>query len=196
MEEALPEMADGIPFQDYGEINQYLIDRILEPARRTFRLLGIALLLLLIALPFLQIVLRQIFHSPFIGAEELARFTMICVTFITFPYVVSAGGNIRLEEFQAVLPAGVIRWLRVVIAFCGTLAFAVIATSTYVATFHNLNNATPTLGIPYYIFFGATFVGTGMAAVECAVQAVKAICKVPLYVKFDAEQIPEELKEL
>jgi len=181
---------------DFQDISTFAIDRFVEPIRKAFRLLSVALLTLVIALPALQILLREVTQTPFIGAAELARFMLICTVFIAFPYVVSSGANIRMEEIQLALPAVIVRWLRPLISFLGVVGFAIIAYSTYIATISNLNNATPTLGIPYYIFFSATFLGCLMTAFECAVQTGKAITNTPLYVKFDAERPPDELTEL
>ena len=58
----------------------------------------------MIALPAVQVVLREVLELPFIGAEELTRFMLICVVFVTFPYVVASGTNIRLEEGLHLLP--------------------------------------------------------------------------------------------
>ena len=181
---------------DFQDISTFAIDRFVEPIRKALRLLSVALLTLVIALPALQIFLREVTQTPFIGAAELARFMLICTVFIAFPYVVSSGANIRMEEIQLALPAAIVRWLRPLISFLGVVGFAIIAYSTYIATMSNLNNATPTLGIPYYIFFSATFLGCLMTAFECAVQTGKAITNNPLYVKFDAERPPDELTEL
>ncbi len=191
-------MADGTKSVngEFQDISKYRIDRIAEPVRKAFRLLSIALLALVISLPGLQIFLREVTQTPFIGAAELARFMLICTVFIAFPYVVSSGANIRMEEIQLAMPKAVIRFLRPVIPFLGTVIFGFIVYSTYIATISNLNNATPTLGIPYFIFFSATFLGCLMTAFECGVQAYKAITNRPLYVKFEAERPPDELTEL
>ena len=181
---------------DFQDISTFAIDRFVEPIRKAFRLLSVAMLTLVIVLPALQILLREVTQTPFIGAAELARFMLICTVFIAFPYVVSSGANIRMEEIQLALPAAIVRWLRPLISFLGVVGFAIIAYSTYIATISNLNNATPTLGIPYYIFFSTTFLGCLMTAFECAVQTGKAITNNPLYVKFDAERPPDELTEL
>jgi len=188
------EIAAGIG--DFQDISTFAIDRFVEPIRKAFRLLSVALLTLVIVLPALQIFLREVTQTSFIGAAELARFMLICTVFIAFPYVVSSGANIRMEEIQLALPAAIVRWLRPLISFLGVVGFAIIAYSTCIATISNLKNATPTLGIPYYIFFSATFLGCLMTAFECAVQTGKAVTNNPLYVKFDAERPPDELTEL
>ena len=60
----------------------------------------------MILIPAAQVVLRELVGVPFVGAEELTRFMLICVVFVTFPYVVASGSNIRLEELlQFICPA-------------------------------------------------------------------------------------------
>lgn len=167
-------------------------DRTVEPLRKAVRWVGIGLLVVMIALPTLQVFLRQVLRAPFVGAEELARFMLICVVFVTFPYVVSSGANIRMEEALLALPRRLQYVLKVVIAATGLLAFGVAAWSVAVATVRNLDNATPTLGIPYWVFFSAAFLGLLLAALECGVQLYKALRDRPLYVTFAEEHPPDE----
>ena len=107
-------MADNIETGngDFQDISTFAIDRFVEPIRKAFRLLSVGLLTLVIVLPAVQIFLREVTHTPFIGAAELVRFMLICTVFIAFPYVVSSGSNIRMEEIQLTLPAVIVRWLR------------------------------------------------------------------------------------
>lgn len=170
-----------------------MADRVLEPVRRVFRAVSVLLLAVMIGLPVLQVVLRQFFSRPFMGAEELARFMLICVVFVTLPYVVSSGASIRMEEVLSALPERLRRVLRVAIPATGGLAFAVAATSVAIATLRNLDNATPTLNIPYWIFFASGFLGLTLAAVECALQTLKAWRHDPLYVTFAQEQPSEDV---
>lgn len=82
------------------------------------------------------------------------------------------------------------------IAASASTAFGIAAWSVALATLRNLNNSTPTLGIPYWIFFSAAFLGLLLAAVECLIQLVKAWRDVPLYVSFAEELPPEDLPEI
>lgn len=175
------------------EADALLIDRILNPIRQVLRLTGLILLGIMIVTPFVQVVMRQFFSVPLIGADELTRFMLISVVMLTIPYTISSGSSVRMEEFQHVLPALLRRALTVLIALCGVAAFAFASWSVFTATISNLNNATPTLGIPYYVFFSATAVGFFGAALEYIVIAAKAIIGTPIYVTFAAEQPPEEL---
>jgi TRAP-type C4-dicarboxylate transport system permease small subunit len=142
------------------------------------------------------VVLREVLQTPFIGAEELTRFMLICVVFVTFPYVVASGANIRLEEIANGFPNAVRSALQVLIAASGTVAFGIAAASVAVATLRNLSNATPTLGIPYWVFFSAAFVGLLFASVECGLQLWKALTRRPLYVTFADEAPPDEMDAL
>jgi len=169
------------------------LDRAVEPLRRNLRRFGLLLLYVMILMPALQVFLRGVVGTPFVGAEELARFMLICVVFVTLPYVVSSGANIRMEELISCLPQGVQWPLRVAIAATATVAFGIAAYSVAVATLRNLDNATPSLGIPYWVFFSAAFIGLFVSAIESGVQCVKALGRGPLYVTFAEEQPPEEV---
>jgi TRAP-type C4-dicarboxylate transport system permease small subunit len=132
----------------------------------------------------------------FIGAEELTRFTLICLVFITLPYVVASGSNIRLEELIQFLPRPALRAIHIVIATSAGIVFGIAAASVAVAMLRNLNNATPTLGIPYWIFFSAAFLGLLLAGVESLLQAWKAVQRRPLYVAFADEAPPDDMDAL
>ena len=111
----------------------------------------------LVTLPFVQIVLRDLIGAPLIGAGELTRFLLIILVFSAYPLVVYSGENIAMTELaDSLLPAGIRRALVVVIrllcaAASGYVGYAVLETISA-----NLNNSTPTLKIPFYLFLGAT----------------------------------------
>jgi TRAP-type C4-dicarboxylate transport system permease small subunit len=170
-------------------------DRAMRPVRKALRWLGLALLLVMIALPALQVGLRATPYS-FIGAGELTRFMLICVVFVSLPYVISSGASIRVEDLTAGLQENIQRVLRIVIPATGVLGFGFASYSVALAVLRNLNNATPTLGIPYWVFFSAAFVGLLVAAVECASQVVKGLHGRDLYVSFAEEQPPEDLPDI
>ena len=182
--------------QNYALADATGLDRALSPLRRVLRRLSLALVGVMLALPAVQVVLREVLNVPFVGAEELTRFMLICVVFGTLPYVVASGANIRLEEGLHLLPTTIQRVLHVGISATGALTFGVAAAAIGVATIRNLQNATPTLGIPYWVFFSATFVGFVAAALECALQLWKALTRRPLYVAFADEASPDNMDAL
>ena len=173
--------------ESYASADATAPDRALAPLRRVLRWASLVMVAVMIALPAIQVVLREVLELPFIGAEELTRFMLICVVFVTFPYVVVSGTNIRLEEGLLLLPKHLQRGIHVAIAATGAVTLAVAAAAIAVATLRNLQNATPTLGIPYWVFFSAAFLGLGLASVESGLQFWKALRGLPLYVTFADE---------
>jgi TRAP-type C4-dicarboxylate transport system permease small subunit len=182
--------------ESYAPADATAPDRALAPVRRVLRWASLAMVAVMIALPAVQVVLREVLNLPFIGAEELTRFMLICVVFVTFPYVVASGANIRLEEGLHLLPNTLQRAIHIVIAATGAVTLAVAAVAIAVATMRNLQNATPTLGIPYWVFFSASFLGFLFAAAEFALQLWKALVDKPPYVAFTDEASPDDLDAL
>ena len=119
----------------------------------------------LVLVPTAQVIMRGVFVLPFIGAEEFTRFLLICLIFCAYPLVVEHGENIVMGEFKAAMPKrlrGVVNWT-ISLTAIGVTGFLAYVTATNISK--NLTNATPTLGIPFWIFLGATLFGFGGAAV-------------------------------
>ena len=182
--------------ENYAPADAFAPDRALSPVRSALRWTSLAVVAVMIALPALQVVLREILNVPFVGAEELTRFMLICVVFVTLPYVVASGTNIRLEEGLHLLPRPVQRALHLVIAASGAVTFGIAATAIAVATLRNLQNATPTLGIPYWVFFSASFVGFLVTTIEFALQLWKVTTHRPPFVAFADEASPDDMDAL
>ena len=118
----------------------------------------------LVLVPTAQVIMRGVFVLPFIGAEEFTRFLLICLIFCAYPLVIEHGENIVMGEFKAAMPKrlrGVVNWT-ISLTAIGVTGFLAYVTATNISK--NLTNATPTLGIPFWIFLGATLFGFAGAA--------------------------------
>ena len=182
-----------LPRDEFAPADAFAADRAAAPVRQVLRWTSLALVATMIALPAIQVFMREVFNLPFVGAEELTRFMLICIVFLTLPYVVVSGASIRLEEGLRQLPVPLQRFTRATIAVTSALTFAVAAASVAVATMRNLQNATPTLGIPYWIFFAASLIGFAAAALECTLQASKILARRPPFVIFPDESAPDDM---
>ena len=119
----------------------------------------------LVLVPTAQVIMRGVFVLPFIGAEEFTRFLLICLIFCAYPLVIEHGENIVMGEFKAAMPKrlrGVVNWT-ISLTAIGVTGFLAYVTATNISK--NLTNATPTLGIPFWIVLGATLFGFAGAAV-------------------------------
>ena len=134
--------------------------------RALVRWLCLALLALLIATPLAQILMRGVFNVPMSGAEELARYFLITLTFVASSYVTLEGGQIRMEEFQGLVPPRP-RWLlQLGIELSGIALFGLMCVAGAITIANNLSNKTATLEMPFWLFMGPLVVGSALLVVE------------------------------
>jgi TRAP-type C4-dicarboxylate transport system permease small subunit len=141
---------------------------VLTGIRALVRWLSLALLAALILTPLAQIVMRGVFNVPMSGAEELARYFLITMTFVAASYVTRAGGQIRMEEFQGAIPPHPRWWLQLFIELCGIAMFGVLCAAAFITIRNNLSNQTATLEMPFWLFMAPLAVGSALLLVETA----------------------------
>ena len=145
---------------------------ILATIRAAVRWVSLVLLALLIVTPLAQITMRGVFNVPMAGAEELARYFLICLTFLAASYVTEQGGQIRMEEFQGLLPPRP-RWiLQLAIEVSGAAFFALLLVASLITIRNNLQNQTATLEMPFWLFMGPLAVGSLLLVVETLLMLV------------------------
>jgi TRAP-type C4-dicarboxylate transport system permease small subunit len=109
------------------------------------------------------------------GAEELARYFLICLCFIAASYVTVEGGQIRMEEVQALLPER-LRWsVQLLIEGAGTLFFGTVSVFALLTISRNLDNQTATLEMPFPLFMAPLALGAGLLALETFVVMVERL---------------------
>jgi TRAP-type C4-dicarboxylate transport system permease small subunit len=137
--------------------------------RAAVRRASLVLLAALIITPLAQITMRGVFNVPLAGAEELAKYFLICLTFLAASWVTQQGGQIRMEEFQFLLPPKP-RWiLQLAIEISGIAVFGVLFVASVVTVTRNLNSVTPILEIPFWLFFAPLVLGSLLLVVETLV---------------------------
>ena len=130
------------------------------------------LLAALVVTPLVQITMRGVFNVPLAGAEELAKYFLICLSFLAASYVTREGGQIRMEEFQFLVPPKP-RWLlQLLIELSGVVVFAVLFVAAVVTTARNMNSVTPILEMPFWLFFAPLVLGSLLLVVETLVMLV------------------------
>ena len=124
------------------------------------------LLAALIVTPLVQIVMRGVFNVPLSGAEELARYFLITLTFLSASYVTHQGGQIRMEEFQGAIPPRPRWWLQLGIDVCGIALFGILCAAGIITIAKNLENQTATLEMPFWLFMAPLALGSLLLVVE------------------------------
>ena len=151
------------------------MERLLEFTRTATRWVSLALLAALVITPLSQILMRGVFNVPMAGAEELARYFLICLTFLAAAYVTREGGQVRMEEFQALLPPKP-RWvLQLLIELAGVAMFGTLFVAGLITIGDNLNNQTATLEMPFWLFMGPLVVGSLLLVIETVAMFVHTL---------------------
>jgi TRAP-type C4-dicarboxylate transport system permease small subunit len=148
---------------------------LLNALRAVVRWMSLALLGLLIATPLAQILMRGVFNVPMSGAEELARYFLITLTFVASSYVTLEGGQIRMEELQGLVPPRPRWFLQLGIELAGIAMFGILCAAGVITILNNLGNQTATLEMPFWLFMGPLVVGTLLLAVETLLMFVHTL---------------------
>lgn len=143
--------------------------------RRMTVVVCLLLLAALIFTPSLQIVMRGIFNVPMSGAEELARYFLIALTLLGAAFVTHEGGQIRMEEIQAMLPDRARYGLQVLVEAAAVGLFGLMVVASMVSIRNNLDNQTATLEMPYWLFMLPLTVGMLLLTLEHALLLVKTL---------------------
>ena len=142
---------------------------MLTMLRSLLRGLSLALLAGLILTPFAQIIMRGVFNVPMAGAEEVARYMLICLTLMAGALVTLQGGQIKMEEFQALLPDR-LRWLvQLCVETAGVVVFGFLAAAACYTISQNMQNQTATLEMPFWLFMAPLALGMLFLAGETLV---------------------------
>jgi TRAP-type C4-dicarboxylate transport system permease small subunit len=139
---------------------------VLDKTRTLIRWASLLLLFLLIATPLAQVVMRGVFNVPMSGAEELARYFLICLSFLAASFVTREDGQICMEEVQAFLPERIRWWTQMVVELSGIIFFVTVGISALVTISRNLDNQTATLEMPFPIFMAPLALGMFLLAIE------------------------------
>jgi TRAP-type C4-dicarboxylate transport system permease small subunit len=139
---------------------------VLDKTRTLIRWASLLLLFLLIATPLAQVVMRGVFNVPMSGAEELARYFLICLSFLAASFVTREGGQICMEEVQVFLPERVRWWTQMLVELSGIIFFVTVGISAFVTISRNLDNQTATLEMPVPIFMAPLALGMFLLAIE------------------------------
>jgi TRAP-type C4-dicarboxylate transport system permease small subunit len=137
--------------------------------RKAVRVVSLFLLAAVVITPLAQITMRGVFNVPMAGAEEMTRYFMICLSFLAASYVTQQGGQIRMEEFQFLLPPKP-RWiLQLLIEVSGVIVFGILFAASMVTIARNMNSVTPIMEMPFWLFMGPLAVGSLLLVVETLV---------------------------
>jgi TRAP-type C4-dicarboxylate transport system permease small subunit len=102
-----------------------------------------------VALSFTQVVLRYGFGRPLTWSEEISRYLFVWVVFVGAGVAARHGSHIVLDFLVARLPAGIRRWVGVIMtALCFGMLLLIFVWQGWILTTVSMRQDSPATGLP------------------------------------------------
>ncbi len=121
-------------------------------------------LLALVALPFTQVVMRDLFTSPVMGLEEATRWGLIALVYLALPLLIRQNEQIRFDELVNRLPRRVRTTLERVHLLVAAVTLAVLVNAALGSALQHASTRTPILNIPFVLFIAPMVLGLSATA--------------------------------
>jgi TRAP-type transport system small permease protein len=149
--------------------------RLLTWLLRGEQMLAVGLLLLVLVTMGVQVIARYVFHAPISWSEELARFGLIWLAFISSAFVMAEGQHLTVDMLSARLgPAGKLRldcFSNVMVII--TCLLLLVGGFRFVWRVAPVGS--PGLGIPMSWWYGAASTGLALVALHAALNMRHAL---------------------
>lgn len=103
---------------------------------------------LLVTVVFLQVIFRFILNSPLAWTEELARYSLIWLTFLGAAYAMSSKAHIGMEFFVNLFSVSIRKALYIAATFASLLFFLLMVVEGYDLAMQGMSQTSPVLRIP------------------------------------------------
>lgn len=128
----------------------------------------------LMMLTFADVLGRNVFNHPLLGATELTEYTLVAVTFLAYPIVAYRHGHVTVDLFDRMFGEKGIRVLTVIGDIIGAGVYAILAYRMWLQGIRLLSygDITPQLGIPVapaYFFMSIMSAVTVVAFILAAI---------------------------
>lgn len=127
----------------------------------------------LVALPALQVVLRDLFASPLIGLEEGTRWGLITLVYLGLPLLVGCNGQIRFAELIDLLPGALRGALERLLLLAGATVLLTLLWAGLRSVLKNSGTRTPVLDIPFWLFAAPFLAGLALTGLGCLYVALR-----------------------
>lgn len=154
------------------------ISKIVEKISVAGLILSAATLFLVVAMIFIDVILRKLFSSPFSGQQELAELGTVLVVYFGLPYATRIRSHVRVEPITGMFPAAARSILYGVLDFIIVVFMAVLTWKVFQQAgvlVQTPTNATLILRIPYFYIYYAAAIGAAVSTLEFLLDGVRYI---------------------
>ena len=153
---------------------------MLEASATACRVAAMLLLALMCGLVVGQVIGRNLFDTGMPWADELSRFCGVAIVFLCIPLLALRGQHVAVDMVPMMLPDRYRRWVSLVVELL-VLGFAGLALwALYAFLGRAWKFATPTLGIPNWVFYAPAIIGFALLAVVTVTRLAALLSGRPL----------------
>lgn len=139
---------------------------------RAEELTAMALVVVLLFVVNLQIFSRYLFHHPFIWPEEIARLTLVWMTFIGGAALTRMGGDLAVDTFIEMLPHRGRRLMLILRDALMVVVFTIVAFQGAELARAVSNMPLVATGLPTALLAWPVVIGGGLVAIHCIIRLI------------------------
>lgn len=154
--------------------------KVFEKCTNTFRTIlkwwsyiGAAGLFVMVALIFIDVILRYFFGAPITGSQEMSQLLMVVIMFCGMPYAAAKGSLLAVDAITRKFKPSLRKIMRIFFyAICAFVA-VMMCIKNFAQMVYYVNNpllTTSILKLSYVPFYAIATVGLGLLAIEMALE--------------------------
>ena len=155
-----------------------LVNKIIQKVSFLSLWLSSIVLFVVVALIFVDVILRYVFNSPIPGQQELAELGTVVVVYFGLPWATRIRSHVRVEPITGKFSPAVRSFLYgildfVIVVFMAVMAWKVFSQANFLAT--TPTNATLILRIPYFYIYYIASLGAAISTLEFLLDGIRYI---------------------
>lgn len=153
-----------------------LINKIIERVSFVSLILSCITLFLVVAMIFIDVILRYVFNSPIPGQQELSELGTVVVVYFGLPWATRIRSHVRVEPITGTFPNSVRSILYgildfIIVVFMAAMSWKVFTQAGLLSAMPG--NATLILRIPYFYIYYVAALGAAICVLEFLLDGIR-----------------------
>ena len=160
-----------------GQLTAFIVsmDALLRKLTSALAILGIAALVVAIAVVVGDIVWRRLGGGSFIGSVDLTQLTVMLAVSMAIPYAFSTGAHVSVDLLNQSFRAGFNRFLEIIAYLFGAIITAFLCWLTIRRTneIWTYGDVSQDLALPMIWYWAALCIGLGLSTLVCLIRVLR-----------------------
>lgn len=124
---------------------------------------------------FINVVLRNFFHSGLVWGNELSSYLNILAVFVVISAGFKHGSHVGVDAFVRILPKKIKKAVNIVTKICILIFCVLVSYLSIKMVIAQTNQVSPVLNIPLSLIYGFMVIGMIMSSIRVIMEIVKDI---------------------